>query len=109
METFHWPVCPEMEVTSAPRTITVKLGDGYEQRRMAGLNTDLKKFDVTLRVKRQDALALEAFLIRHRGVTAFLWTAPYQYKTLRVVCRKWKSRVGGLRVVFTATFEQVVF
>ncbi|HBV6748518.1 TPA: phage tail protein, partial [Escherichia coli] len=38
METFHWKVRPDMNVVSEPKVVTVKLGDGYEQRRVAGLN-----------------------------------------------------------------------
>ncbi|HBE6117126.1 TPA: phage tail protein, partial [Escherichia coli] len=38
METFHWKVRPDMNVVSEPKVVTVKLGDGYEQRRAAGLN-----------------------------------------------------------------------
>ena len=30
METFHWK---DMNVVSEPKVVTVKLGDGYEQRR----------------------------------------------------------------------------
>ncbi|OUK55997.1 phage tail protein [Escherichia coli] len=38
METFHWKIRPDMTVASEPKVVTVKLGDGYEQRRAAGLN-----------------------------------------------------------------------
>ena len=38
METFHWKIRPDMTVASEPKVLTVQLGDGYEQRRPAGLN-----------------------------------------------------------------------
>nr|AQS60717.1 minor tail protein [Edwardsiella ictaluri] len=87
----------------------VKFGEGYEQRRSSGLNSDLKIYEVTIKVSRDDAYALEAFLSRHGGVSAFLWTPPYVHRQIRVVCRKWKSKVGMLNTDFTATFNQVIY
>ncbi|MGY0145268.1 phage tail protein [Edwardsiella tarda] len=108
METFYWPVKPDMGVDSEPKTKTVKFGDGYEQRSHAGLNNDLKKYNVTIRIDRSDVYALESFFSRHGGVSAFLWTPPYMHHQIRVVCRKWSSNVEALKAIFTATFEQVV-
>ncbi|EPW5506128.1 phage tail protein, partial [Shigella flexneri] len=39
---------------------------------------------------------------------AFQWTPPYDWKLIRVVCRKWSASVGALWVTVTADFEQVV-
>ncbi|EAA7762230.1 phage tail protein, partial [Salmonella enterica] len=79
MKTFHWKVDPDMGVDSEPQVAVVKFGDGYEQRRVTGLNSNLKKYSVTIRTKRQDAGYLEDFLSEHNGVKAFLWTPPYGY------------------------------
>ncbi|EFK6637380.1 phage tail protein, partial [Escherichia coli] len=87
---------------------TVKLGDGYEQRRAAGLNNQLSTYSVTIRVRKGEHPSLKAFLERHGGVRAFQWTPPYDWKPIRVVCRKWSASVGALWVTVTADFEQVV-
>lgn len=108
MKTFHWKVDPDMGVDSEPQVAVVKFGDGMEQRRAAGLNNNLKKYSVTIRTKRQDAGELEDFLSEHNGVKAFLWTPPYGYRQIKVVCRKWSVKAGLLKTTFTATFEQVV-
>ncbi|EAV6397997.1 phage tail protein [Salmonella enterica] len=108
MKTFHWKVDPDMGVDSEPQVTVVKFGDGYEQRRVTGLNSNLKKYSVTIRTKRQDAGYLEDFLSEHNGVKAFLWTPPYGYRQIKVVCRKWSVKAGLLKTTFTATFEQVV-
>ncbi|EGG3071194.1 phage tail protein [Salmonella enterica] len=108
MKTFHWKVDPDMGVDSEPQVTVVKFGDGYEQRRVTGLNSNLKKYSVTIRTTRQDAGYLEDFLSEHNGVKAFLWTPPYGYRQIKVVCRKWSVKVGLLKTTFTATFEQVV-
>lgn len=108
METFHWKVRPDMNVVSEPKVVTVKLGDGYEQRRAAGLNNQLSIYSVTIRVRKCEHPSLKAFLERHGGVRAFQWTPPYDWKPIRVVCRKWSASVGALWVTITADFEQVV-
>ncbi|HCM1963612.1 TPA: phage tail protein [Salmonella enterica subsp. salamae serovar 56:l,v:z39] len=108
MKTFHWKVDPDMGGDSEPQVAVVKFGDGYEQRRVTGLNSNLKKYSVTIRTKRQDAGYLEDFLSEHGGVQAFLWTPPYGYRQIKVVCRKWSVKAGLLKTTFTATFEQVV-
>ncbi|EAA9125985.1 phage tail protein [Salmonella enterica] len=108
MRTFHWKVDPDMEVDSEPQVSVVKFGDGYEQRRATGINNNLKKYSVTIRVDREDGLLLEGFLSQHNGVKAFLWTPPYDYRQIKVVCRKWSAKAGLLKTTFTATFEQVM-
>ncbi|WGE30529.1 phage tail protein [Edwardsiella tarda] len=108
MEMFNWPVKPDMAIRSEPRVSRVAFGDGYEQRRPDGLNNNLRQYDVTFRVLRREGGAVEDFFSRHGAVTPFLWTPPYEYRQIKVVCRKWQSRVDMLRITFTATFEQVV-
>lgn len=61
-----------------------------------------------IRVDREDGPALEGFLSQHNGVKAFLWTPPYGYRQIKVVCRKWSVKAGLLKTTFTATFEQVI-
>ncbi|EEO7835210.1 phage tail protein [Salmonella enterica] len=108
MKTFGWKVDPDMQVDSEPQVSVVKFGDGYEQRRASGINNDLKRYSVTIRVDRGDGPALEGFLSQHNGVKAFLWTPPYGYRQIKVVCRKWSVKAGLLKTTFTATFEQVI-
>ncbi|EYY54219.1 phage tail protein [Escherichia coli] len=108
MKTFRWKVKPGMDVASVPSVRKVRFGDGYSQRAPAGLNADLKTYSVTLSVSREEATALESFLAEHGGWKAFLWTPPYGYRQIKVTCAKWSSRVGMLRVEFSAEFKQVV-
>lgn len=108
MRVFHWKIRPGMQVDSEPAVAVVKFGDGYEQRRPAGLNNNLKKYSVTVRVSREDAQQVEAFLSWHGGVKSFLWTPPYDWRQIRVVCRKWSAGAELTKTTFTAMFEQVV-
>lgn len=108
METFNWKIRPDMTVESEPKVTSIKLGDGYEQRHPAGLNNHLAKYNVTVRIRKGEHQNLEAFLSRHGGVKSFLWTPPYTWTQIRVICRKWSINVGSLWVTVTTTFEQVV-
>lgn len=108
METFHWKVSPGMQVTDEPAVLTVKLGDGYEQRRAAGINSLLKKYSVTVNVRRRHVSALEDFLARHGGWKAFQWREPQTFRTICVVCRKWSTVVNGAYSTVTCEFEHVM-
>ncbi|END43948.1 phage minor tail family protein [Escherichia coli 2854350] len=108
MKTFRWKVKPGMDVASVPSVRKVRFGDGYSQRAPAGLNNQLSTYSVTIRVRKCEHPSLKAFLERHGGVRAFQWTPPYDWKPIRVVCRKWSASVGALWVTITADFEQVV-
>ncbi|ECD9466812.1 phage tail protein [Salmonella enterica subsp. diarizonae] len=108
MRTFRWKIEPGMKVDSEPRVSVVKFGDGYEQRRATGINNNLKRYNVTVKVNRRDAMYVENFLSEHSSVGAFLWTPPYGYRQIKVVCRKWSVEAELLKTTFTATFEQVM-
>ena len=108
MKTFRWKVKPGMGVESTPSVRTVRFGDGYSQRAPAGLNADLKTYNVTFSVPRKEVTMLESFLAEHGGWKAFLWTPPYGYRQIKVTCAKWTVRVSMLRAEFSAEFKQVV-
>lgn len=78
-EVFNWIPREGMETTRKPSVITVKFGDGYEQRRAGGLNADLKTFKPVFRVTDEySRAALDSFLSRHAGVRAFVASAKTQ-------------------------------
>ena len=61
-EVFNWIPREGMETTRKPSVITVKFGDGYEQRRAGGLNADLKTFKPVFRVTDEySRAALDSF------------------------------------------------
>ena len=62
-EAFNWIPREGMETTRKPSVITVKFGDGYEQRRAGGLNADLKTFKPVFRVTDEySRAALDSFI-----------------------------------------------
>lgn len=108
IDIFKWKVKPGMGIESEPRVRTVRFGDGYEQRRPDGFNTNQKKYSIMLSPKNGDALLVCEFLEKQGGMTVFLWKPPHQIHMITVLCRKWSSSVGALRTEITAEFEQAM-
>ncbi len=107
-EVFNWLPREGMETTRKPSVITVKFGDGYEQRRAGGLNADLKTFKPVFRVTDEySRAALDSFLSRHAGIRAFLWRPPKHNRIVRVVCREWSISDNAMYTDFNCTFEEV--
>lgn len=68
-----------METTRKPSVITVKFGDGYEQRRAGGLNADLKTFKPVFRVTDEySRAALDSFYPVMPGCVLFVAPAKTQ-------------------------------
>lgn len=109
MKTFYWLPQEGMSVTSSPSVITVKLGDGYEQRRPGGLNQNLKVFQPVFRAGTcGEYQSIENFLSEHGGYKSFLWRAPSLNRIIRVVCREWRVTENVGYSDFSCKFEQVV-
>jgi Phage-related protein len=108
METFSWELAPGLTVKAEPRVKLIKFGDGYEQRVRDGINNDLRLYDVSLNVPRDDAAMIDDFLTRHGGVHAFKWREPNTNRLITVKCPSWSTNVKNTSVSITTTFEEVV-
>lgn len=109
MDIFRWAPREGMQVSTKPNVTVVTFGDGYEQRRPAGLNSQLKSYSPTFRaIGDEQVAALERFLSRHGGVTAFLWRPPKVNRTIKVVCREWSMSSNVLYSDFSCKFDEVV-
>lgn len=85
---------PDYGLTDQPefRVDTVKLGDGYEQRRPAGINSVRRSWSVTWSlISLAEMQTLRDFLKSKKGVEAFEWTLPIEGETVRVVCKQGAS------------------
>ncbi|WP_407861201.1 phage tail protein [Escherichia coli] len=109
LKTFHWSPREGMKMASKPSVVTVRYGDGYSQRRAAGLNAQLKTWSPVFRVQgEREIRALNDFLDAHAGYRAFLWRPPLVNRLVRVICPEWDvSNLGGY-TDFSCRFEQVV-
>ncbi|MEM5403771.1 phage tail protein [Paraburkholderia unamae] len=91
---FYW--CPTAANASLePRVIETQFGDGYTQRRPAGLNTQDQEWNLEFaNRKKVDAEAILAFLSERNGVDIFNWTPPRTSKVLDVICPDWSWTYG---------------
>ena len=89
-------------VTSAnydlePKVIKAQFGDGYAQRRPAGINTQAHMWSVEMRNITADIYsAAVAFLEARNGVDVFNWTPPRQSVAEDVICSSWSFSYGDL-------------
>lgn len=110
MATFTYE--PSFGPTSqrAPRILSVRFGDGYEQRGADGINTDLKKWTLTFRHRTITEIDnIESFFVTNNSaVTPFDWTAPRAGASSKYLCRSWTRTIDAPQVdSMTAVFEEV--
>jgi phage-related protein len=106
-------------VTSAsydlePKVVKAQFGDGYAQRRPAGINTQARLWSIEMRnIDTPTASAVLTFLEARNGVDVFNWTPPRADTVESVICPSWNFAYGelisdGSRLFnVTMKFEQV--
>lgn len=109
MATFTTIPSYETESTRRPRILSVKFGDGYEQRSLDGIHPDLQSWRLTFADRPiAEADAIEAFFVAARGgIDTFIWTPPRSAVASNWTCREWSRRPTGFDSdTITATFEE---
>lgn len=112
-ETFIWSPQKGYSVTSQPNVAVVKLGDGYEQRQVKGINPLMDSYSLTFRgfddkCGRPNVVkAVRDFLKARMAVESFYWTPSDTGVRALYVCRSWSVTPTGSFYELTATFEQV--
>lgn len=77
-DVFSWTIDLYGTTNKVKRSVQiVKFGDGYEQRSVEGISPALKEWSVTKTAQKEEADAIERFLLSH-VVKPFLWT-PCDY------------------------------
>jgi len=106
LETFTWEPDGDPAAEVVLRAREAKLGDGYVQVAGDGLNPESDSWDVEFGGPLDEMLEIRAFIKRHGGYKAFLWTNPdgelglYRCKEYR-----WRRQPVDLATV-SATFER---
>lgn len=110
---FDWCVT-SASYDLAPTVIVAQFGDGYAQRRPAGINTQNRDWSLAMQsVLPNDAEAILAFLEARNGVDVFNWTPPGSTSAQNVICPSWSFSyadiaAGGVRLgTITMKFQQV--
>lgn len=106
---FTWSPDWGAIVTVEPHVLSIKFGDGYEQRRLSGINAKPQKWSLGFENRTDTEFGnLRTFLDTNAGITSFTWTPPSETTARRFVCRSWKStysQYGG--TTLTCEFEEV--
>lgn len=111
-EIFTWEPQRGYSAERTPNVAVVKLGDGYEQRQVKGINPMMAKYSLTFRgvngsCRVNPAKQAEAFLTARMAVEAFYWTPSDTGVQALFVCRSWNMTKTGPLYELSATFEQV--
>jgi len=112
-EIFTWKPQRGYSVSREPNVAVVKLGDGYEQRQVKGINPLMDSYSLTfkgsdgLKGRENVARRVDEFLKARMAVEPFYWTPSDTAAQRLFVCRSWSMTNTGPVYELTATFEQV--
>ncbi|MBA1200368.1 phage tail protein [Pseudomonas capeferrum] len=106
IENFHWPTERGATADIQYRTREAKFGGGYRQVVGDGPNNKEDSYPITLTATKAMTREIMAFLDRHGGARAFLWTTPLGDFGLFTCSDPKPTPIGGGRFKLTATFER---
>lgn len=108
-ETFGWSARAGATGKVSPRVKKVAFGDGYEQRVMDGVNSDLRTYSVSFNGYKPRMKEIQLFLTNHGGVRSFYWQAPDRSEPRLYVCEEWTDTYHNGRIwELSASFREVV-
>jgi phage-related protein len=106
IETFIWPTQHGDSPEITYRVRTAQFGDGYKQEVGDGPNNKEDSYTITYSGTQAKVLEIMAFLDRHAGAKAFLWTTPLGQLGLFTCKNPGPTPMGGRVFKITATFER---
>ena len=113
---FSSPVAPDRGFTkqTKPSILRAKFGDGYEQRKINGINNMVETYNLSFSNRpNTETDDLEAFFIAQAGVSKFTFTIPDSNegtgeKDIKVDCEEWsKSHTQTAATSLTAKLRRV--
>ncbi|WP_294086556.1 phage tail protein [uncultured Actinobacillus sp.] len=109
LKTLSWCPQPGYTVEEEPRRKVLNYGNGYQQRMEDGINTLLRKYSVTYKIKNNESAQFRNFMKEHGGVRAFYFKdIALGGELVKVVCTKFPRSVTKTHTTFTCEFEEVV-
>jgi phage-related protein len=109
MAEFNWKPSIGFSSDTNPRVFAAKFGDGYSQRRPAGINNLDQSWNLPFQnIAINTANDIETFFRSKNGSVSFTWIPPGETSEVRVVCTKWsKIYETSISRTINATFERV--
>ena len=109
LKTLPWCPQPGYSVDEEPKRKVLNFGNGYQQRMEDGINTLLRKYSVTFKVKNKESAQFRNFMKEHGGALAFYFKdVALGGELVKVVCPKFPRSVTKTHTTFTCEFEEVV-
>ncbi|MBU6957201.1 phage tail protein [Pseudomonas sp. CVAP len=106
LETFTWQIEKGAAGEIKQRVRTKQFGDGYGQTVSDGINNKMQSWPISHTGTAVRIKEIMAFLDRHQGAKAFLWTPPLGELGLYKCNGYQPIHKGGAAYTLTATFEQ---
>ena len=105
---FTWVPLIEPSTQRKPKTRRVSFGDGYEQRKKDGLNSDLRTHSLRFRERDHYIDEIDRFLADHAGFKSFYYIHKDGKKRL-YVCEDWtRTELDYQSSEISATFREVI-
>lgn len=109
IKTLPWCPQPGYTVEEEPRRKVINYGNGYQQRIEDGINTLLRKYSVTYKIKNNESAQFRSFMKEHGGVRAFYFKdVALGGELVKVICNKFPRSVTKTHTTFNCEFEEVV-
>lgn len=106
IERFAWQIEKGAAGDIKQRTRSKQFGGGYSQSVSDGINNKMQSWPISHTGTAARIKEIIAFLDRHKGANAFLWTPPLGELGLYKCTGYQPSHKGGSVYTLTATFEQ---
>lgn len=109
-QTFNWRPQIEADARVSLRTLSVRFGDGYEQKAGDGINTRIEQWSLSFVAPKATIEAIKAFIDLHGGYTPF-WYRTSNGVTKLFTCSGYSdsvaSNAAGTGISrLSATFEE---
>lgn len=99
---------PGAQTKSNPRVVTSNMGDGYDERKADGLNTDLKEYTLSYVIPVKSVGKFNQFLNDRKGFKAFEIMSPSRRKWVLVICSTWTETTHHHYSTFNLQVSEVV-
>ncbi|MCK3656228.1 phage tail protein [Pasteurellaceae bacterium Macca] len=109
LKTLPWCPQPGYSVEEEPRRKVLNFGNGYQQRIESGINTLLRKYSVTFKIRHNESVQFRNFMKEHGGIRAFYFRdVALGGELVKVICTKFPRSITKTHTTFNCEFEEVV-
>lgn len=106
MEVFSWVPRINAQGNVRFRVLEAQFGDGYTQKAADGINNKVQSWPLQFVGKAALIAPIVAFLDRHAGHRAFLWTPPLGEQGYYTAREYQPVALGGGAFSLSVTFQQ---